>query len=203
MTASPIPRWLPNAISAFRLVLVPFGVWVAEWQREAAAEGEDLGGPPWLLLVLLVLGGSDLLDGWLARRYSLTTRFGATLDAFADKIAQITFVTYFAFRGAPVYVGIPMWFWGIATARDAALAIGYLVLRRRRGQVDTEHAKHGKAASLVFSLLILSVAARLPVTLIHIGIAVVSVMILGSAATYVLAGWRELRADPKREPPEG
>jgi cardiolipin synthase len=41
--------------------------------------------PGWRLSVLFIAGGSDLLDGWLARRYG-SSRFGGFIDPVADKL---------------------------------------------------------------------------------------------------------------------
>lgn|GEM_PF-278388 len=65
--------WLPNAISLARLLSVPVLVWLAVqgWANLFAA----------LLIVALA---SDLLDGWVARRFNAVSRLGAVLDSLAD-----------------------------------------------------------------------------------------------------------------------
>ena len=64
---------LPNALSAFRLVLVPV-LLVLAWHGALAA-----------FLIGFALGlASDVLDGWLARRLGQVTDFGARLDQWGD-----------------------------------------------------------------------------------------------------------------------
>ena len=188
----PIPRWLPNAISAFRIVLVPIWLVVAGRIRDAALAGQPRPGV-WLVVILVTLGFSDVLDGWLARRFGLTSRFGATLDAVADKLAQVAFVTYFAWRGTPAFVPVPVWFWSVILGRDVVLAVGYVVLRSRHGTVDTEHAVHGKIASVLLFFVVLGVSAGAPPPLLTITMWLTTAVVAFSTVGYVRAGFDALR----------
>ncbi len=50
----------------------------------------DTGGASWTVFVLgWIFAATDLLDGWLARRFDLISRSGAFLDPLADKIVVI------------------------------------------------------------------------------------------------------------------
>lgn len=171
---------------------------MAEQVRDAAVAGAPAPSA-WLAVILVVLGLSDVLDGWLARRFRLTSRFGATLDAVADKLAQVAFVTYFAWRGAPAFQPLPLWFWGLIFGRDVVLAIGYLVLRRRHGTVDTEHEVHGKIASVLLFLVVLGVSAGAPAMAVNVAVWATTAVVVFSTLGYVRAGFAALRAGA---PPE-
>ena len=70
---------IPNCISLFRIFLVPCFVWVFL----TASLPEDFT----LAAVLLVVSAvSDLLDGWIARRFHMTSKLGKILDPAADKL---------------------------------------------------------------------------------------------------------------------
>jgi len=73
-----LPRQLPNSLSLFRILLVPLLVVVLLTKFE----GREFVG----LGVFLLAALTDLLDGWLARRFKLETRLGKLLDPAADKI---------------------------------------------------------------------------------------------------------------------
>jgi cardiolipin synthase (CMP-forming) len=181
------PRWfrsLPNAISVLRLLLVPVGVWLAEDLRASRLAGDAHSAVP-LALLLLGLGLSDLVDGWLARRYELTTETGATLDAVADKLAQFVFVSYFTFRPIPEMTALPIWFFALVFARDLALAIGLLTVRIREQHVSTQHQLHGKISSLMLSCVILSIVLELPEAVTAVGCGISAMMILASTAAYL------------------
>ena len=77
-------RHIPNILSSFRIVLIPFFViHVIRGEMVAAA------------IVLIVSGLTDLLDGFLARRFQWVTQLGKVLDPFADKLTQITVCVLF------------------------------------------------------------------------------------------------------------
>jgi CDP-diacylglycerol--glycerol-3-phosphate 3-phosphatidyltransferase len=76
-----MPLNLPNLLTLFRIALVPLMV-VAFY---LPYRGMNL-----LAATLFVAGAlTDWLDGWIARRWSLTSAFGAFLDPVADKIAVV------------------------------------------------------------------------------------------------------------------
>jgi len=72
-----------NLITTARIIAspIPFALILAN---------EDVGGTSWLAFVLgWIFAATDLLDGWLARRFNLISRSGAFLDPLADKIVVL------------------------------------------------------------------------------------------------------------------
>jgi CDP-diacylglycerol--glycerol-3-phosphate 3-phosphatidyltransferase len=69
---------VPNALTAFRILLVPVLV-VVILTRPEQHEGISVG-------IFLLAAATDWLDGWLARRNSQVTTLGALLDPLADKL---------------------------------------------------------------------------------------------------------------------
>ena len=70
--------WLPNALTAFRLVaVVPFAVLLAQ-----ASDGVSVAAA----IIFTVASLTDFLDGYLARRYHLQSRFGRIADPLADRL---------------------------------------------------------------------------------------------------------------------
>jgi CDP-diacylglycerol--glycerol-3-phosphate 3-phosphatidyltransferase len=69
---------LPNALTLFRIFLVPFLV-VVLLTKFMGREFVGLG-------IFLVAAITDFFDGWVARRRNQTTRLGALLDPIADKL---------------------------------------------------------------------------------------------------------------------
>jgi cardiolipin synthase len=199
-----IPGWLPNAISVLRIALIPVWVLAAEACLAADLRGEaDLVERYRLLTVvtLLSIGVSDVLDGFLARKFGLTSRMGATLDAIADKLAQVALLLFFGVRGAAAFGMVPIWFLAWIIGRDLLLGVGWLLLKRRLGVVRVVHRFHGKAASvLLFVLLIaLTMGAGLPWTAPLVW--VISLLVGVSTALYVRDGFRQLPG-PQRRPPK-
>jgi cardiolipin synthase len=105
---------IPNALSFLRLLLVPvFAVLIAD--------GQD----GWALLVLVVSGASDYLDGNLARRWNQVTRLGQVLDPFADRLYILTTLFGLAYRGL-----IPWWLVIVLVARDVTMILTLPFLAR-------------------------------------------------------------------------
>ena len=69
---------LPNMLSIFRLLLIPFIIWLAE-----------AGEYWWAFGMLLLSGATDVIDGWIARTFHLISNFGKAIDPIADKLTQI------------------------------------------------------------------------------------------------------------------
>ena len=68
---------VPNALSVLRILIIPFFAWFFMRDQLAAA------------VVLLVLSGlSDCVDGFIARRLNQVTELGKMLDPLADKLTQ-------------------------------------------------------------------------------------------------------------------
>lgn len=185
--------WLPNALSAARIALVPAWVAVAFLERARALDGfEPRRGA--LLALLAIIGLSDAMDGVLARRLGLATALGATIDAVADKLATFAAATFLAFFGAPAFTPLPVWLWGALVARDLVLATGYFVLRRVHGAVDSSHLWHGRVATaLLFAVVVLACAGAPPLW-VELGAALVVGIIVPGTWEYVTRGWRSLRA---------
>lgn len=76
-------RYLPNLISVLRLIAVPVLLWLA-WTGAARL----------FVWLLVVAGITDILDGWLARKYDWVSKAGALLDSSAD--ISIVLVVLFA-----------------------------------------------------------------------------------------------------------
>lgn len=119
MTESTPPRVVPqvpvlnaaNALTALRLVLVPVfaasvimsGMTHAGWQMAAC-------------LIFAVASATDLVDGWIARRFGLVTSVGKVADPIADK----------ALTGAALvllswYDRLPWWVTALILAREVGI----------------------------------------------------------------------------------
>jgi len=178
-----MPRWLPNAISSLRIALVP--AWLL-----LALNAPDQ--PVLLLAVLALLGASDIVDGVLARRYGLVTNFGATLDAVADKLAQVVTVTFLTWIAVPGFTALPRWLFWALLVRDLLLSLGWLAVWRRRGEVLAEHRWYGPAASLALFIVVAASIAGAPRAFVDITAALSVALVLISTAGYLTDGWHQL-----------
>lgn len=188
-----MPPWVPNAISAIRILLVPVWLVLAVRARAIALSDSEVDRTA-LLGVLVGLGVSDLVDGFIARRWKLTSNLGATLDAVADKLAQVATVTFLVFLGSPGFTPLPWWLWLALLLRDGALAVGFVLVYRKHREVHVEHRWHGKASSLLLFVVILLGTAAAPELWVVIGSAASLVLIVPGSVAYVREGLRQLAA---------
>jgi len=111
---------LPNLITLIRLLTLPVFVTMllVNEQRAGAA------------LLLGVLGMTDWVDGWIARRFNQTSQFGMVFDPFVDR-------ALFAVGTGSVLIdgGVPLWFCVCILVREVfvglMMAIGTLVGMKR------------------------------------------------------------------------
>jgi len=122
---------LPNAISLARLLCAPIFVWLL-------VEGEQIAAG----VLLAVLGASDWVDGWIARRFDQGSDLGKILDPVADRVLLITAGVALLIEGSvPVVVGV------LVLAREAAISIAVLVLAAKGARrIDVQWS--GKAGTL-------------------------------------------------------
>lgn len=99
---------LPNALSLFRIFLVPFLVVVLLTKFD----GREIVA----LAIFLVATATDFLDGWLARRRGQITKLGTLLDPVADKLLiSAAFISL-------VEIGlVPAWMVVVVVAREFAV----------------------------------------------------------------------------------
>jgi cardiolipin synthase len=106
---------IPNLITLGRILLVPILVW-------AIAAGEMRIA----FLLFLVAGLSDLVDGFLAKRFNMATELGAYLDPLADKAMIVSIYVALGIAGA-----IPRWLVILVVSRDimivSAVMLSWLV----------------------------------------------------------------------------
>jgi CDP-diacylglycerol---glycerol-3-phosphate 3-phosphatidyltransferase len=92
-------RNLPNRLTWLRVLLAPLLVVAWYW-------GGD--GTRWPAVVVFVVAGlTDWLDGWLARRLGETSHFGAFLDPVADKLMVTTALVLILERHGGPWLAVP------------------------------------------------------------------------------------------------
>lgn len=99
---------LPNMLTIIRIIVIPFIVLFFylpfRW------------GHPVATLIFVVACLTDLLDGWLARTYGLSTRFGAFLDPVADKVMVSIVLVMVVGEPQFQFISMPHTVWTIPAA---------------------------------------------------------------------------------------
>jgi cardiolipin synthase (CMP-forming) len=103
---------LPNFLTLIRILSIPFFLVYLSYHRYLEA------------LIIFIIGGvTDFLDGLAARLMKQQTALGAYLDPIADKLLVITSFIVLGLIG-----GIPMWLAIIVVSRDILIITGYGII---------------------------------------------------------------------------
>lgn len=167
-------RWLPNAISLLRIVLVaPILYYILQTEYGMA------------LALFFVAGFSDGLDGYLAKTFNWHTRLGALLDPIADKLLVAGAFVTLANQGL-----IPVWLAMLVVTRDAVIVGGALAYNFLIKPVQGEPTRVSKLNTMFELALVLFVLCRAAygwpdrITIVVLGAAVLVTVII-SGTDYV------------------
>jgi CDP-diacylglycerol--glycerol-3-phosphate 3-phosphatidyltransferase len=177
VSASAVPAplaYVPNALTVFRLALIPVFVGVL-----ISAEG----GRSWPAAVLFgVAGVSDQLDGWLARRWRVESAFGRVADPLADRLM----IDAAVFLLVVVHHRLPWPALALVLARDVLLVAGYKLVVPRGYELSVNFL--GKAATWVLYaalafIMVTHAGTEWPLWLFWSGVG----LALGAGALYTLS----------------
>jgi len=170
-------KYVPNALSVFRLIMIiPLVLF------------EPFSFP--FMVAYVLACASDMLDGPIARKFDVTSPFGAALDGIADTLLVI----FVLFRVIPV-IEIPAWImiWIVfaVAMKLATIVIGYI----KHKQLVALHTYFGKA--FIFSLCLF------PIFYLFVSATVILVpllsfaMIVFAEEIYICVTAKEINLDDK------
>ena len=127
---------IPNMLSMVRIMLIPIIVWLYIERTDYTLAG----------IIVIISGVTDVCDGFIARKFDMTSDLGKVLDPIADKATQITvailLLSRFPLMILPFVAGI---------IKELFMAIsGYAIIRRCG--IVLGACWHGKAATVVLTL---------------------------------------------------
>jgi cardiolipin synthase (CMP-forming) len=117
----------------------------------------------WALGFFAIAVISDIIDGYIARRYYQKTKAGAILDPLADKLLLVSAFISLHIAGAELpEFRFPVWFVVVMTSRDTILLLGALIIQLTTGRLDIEANMWGKATAFFQTLCILGMLLQWP-----------------------------------------
>ncbi|MCL1792383.1 MAG: CDP-alcohol phosphatidyltransferase family protein [Oscillospiraceae bacterium] len=129
-------KYIPNMLSAIRLLLVPVFVCLFFVYYE-----EHIYLP---LLVFAFAGMTDIVDGYLARRNNWVTNLGKFLDPLADKLLQCSVLVCFTVKKI-----VPWWLAGMFMLKELFMICGALIVLKKI-KVTVKSHWYGKFTTGVF-----------------------------------------------------
>ena len=130
-------KHVPNILTAIRMLLIPVIFYFALQENYILA------------VVFLTLSGlTDVLDGYIARKYNFITDFGTLFDPLADKLTQVSTLIVLVIQGI-----IPIWILIIVIIKEILMIAGAAFLYDKNTVVGSRW--YGKAATVLFYVAIL------------------------------------------------
>ena len=132
-------------MSALRLLAAPLAAWLI-------LNGHDIAS----LVVFAAASSSDAADGYVARRWGVTSGVGFWLDPVADKLLML-----FCFTALYNVHVTPLWLLMLVVMRDATIIAGYFLMRAAHLPPLKAPLKIGKASTVVQVLYIFAMLLML------------------------------------------
>lgn len=180
---------IPNILSFFRLALIPVIVWLYVFKQSHE----------WTTVVFIISGLTDIVDGFIARRFNMISDFGKAIDPLADKLTQlamlICLLTNFPLIILPITVMI---------VKEIGSFVLRLVVFKKTERVDSA-VWHGKVNTvLLYAIMLLHILwVKIPHEVSTVCILATTAMMILSCVLYSISGARILiehkRKDGKPE----
>ncbi|MGE0591026.1 MAG: CDP-alcohol phosphatidyltransferase family protein [Vicinamibacterales bacterium] len=130
---------LPNQLTILRIVLIPPFVLLVVY-----------GYPGWALLVFMVAGATDALDGLIARRAGQRSSLGAWLDPMADKLLLVTTFIVLTLPGIDLLHHLPLWLTVLMISRDVVIVGVVAIVNMAVGHRTFRPSLLGKLATATY-----------------------------------------------------
>lgn len=131
-------KYVPNTLTIIRFLLIPVIIFLALQENYIGTA-----------LIFTVSGITDILDGYIARKYKLITNFGKLIDPLADKLTQISILASLTIQSI-----IPIWILIIVILKEIIMVCGASFLYGKNVVVSSKW--FGKLATVLFYLAIIS-----------------------------------------------
>lgn len=136
---------VPNFLTILRLFLVP--VFILTYNS-----GDSLTIRLLAAAIFLAASVTDVLDGYIARKYDMVTDFGKLADPVADKLMQLSAIACLAYKSR-----IALWIFILFIFKEAVLIIGGFNLLKEKFVVQSKWS--GKIATVILFICVMVILA--------------------------------------------
>lgn len=131
-------KHVPNILTIVRFILIPPILLSISKEQYILA-----------FIILTISGITDILDGFIARKFNFITNFGKLMDPLADKSTQVSILVVLSLKNI-----IPFWIIIIVVLKEFAMIAGASFLYGKELVVSSRW--YGKAATVIFYFAIIS-----------------------------------------------
>ncbi|MBR1802616.1 MAG: CDP-alcohol phosphatidyltransferase family protein [Clostridia bacterium] len=129
-------KHIPNILTVSRFFLIPLIIYFIVVDNYIMA-----------FVMLTISGLTDVLDGFIARKFHFVTNFGKLVDPLADKATQISVLVALSLKGI-----VPFWMLVVVAIKEAAMIAGASFLYGKELVVSSRW--FGKLATVLFYVAI-------------------------------------------------
>lgn len=130
---------IPNILTIIRFILIPF-IYISVLSHHYLIA----------LIIFTISALTDILDGYIARKYNYITDIGKLIDPLADKLTQVSLLLSLS-----ILKILPWWIFAIVFIKELVLIISASVLYSRK-DVVVYSKWYGKLATTLFYLAIVA-----------------------------------------------
>lgn len=166
---------IPNLLSLLRLIMIPQLMWLYLEKQNYV----------WTTVLLVLSGITDVLDGFIARKFHMISEFGKAFDPIVDKLTQVAMLYCVGFTFPEVrYLLIAL------VVKEFITGVMSLCSIRKTGQVQGAEW-HGKVVTVLLYVLI---ADRLIPGLLSAALMILCAgMMVVSMVLYWKRNWTSIR----------
>lgn len=178
---------IPNALTILRMLMIPLMVYVF-----------NNFGAQWAMCVYALASFTDILDGYIARKYNQITDFGKLMDPLADKLMVISMLIMLSINAY-----IPTWVLIVIICKELAMVAGAALLLGGKKVVVMAN-KLGKSATFAFFISIVLVCMRdvwMPLwqagtVIMYVAVTLSIIAMLSYARAYLIQGRNDRTIKP-------
>lgn len=162
---------IPNLLSIVRLLLIPLIIWLYVVKQEYT----------WAVVIVLISGATDIVDGFIARHFNMVSDFGKILDPVADKLTQAALIICLTVKHKLMFVLIALF----AVKEIIMGTMGFLAIKKKD---SVNSAKwYGKANTVILYavMAVLILFPGIPDALANALITICGAVMLISLALYI------------------
>ena len=153
---------IPNMLTSFRFVLIPVFVFIF---FSSLSNSLIIS-----MVIFLIAGFTDILDGYIARKYNMITKCGSALDPLADKIMLLTVLSCLVLSSY-----FPIWVIIVVATKDIFMIITGILLYKRDSVIQA--SIWGKLCTFLFYISIFIVPFDRQFAFIMLCISVISAIL--------------------------
>ena len=179
---------LPNKISLTRIIFIlPFVLCIIQVQNNSLYRYVALA-------MIVALGVTDALDGYLARRRNEITNLGRYLDPAADKLLLMTSCILLSSKIWPE-PRLPNWLSAIILSRDIFIVLGTAALILYTGKMGCKPNTLGRVTTCLQIVAVMAVLLGNHLQIIAVIIVswIAAVFTLASGINYIYMGFKQYR----------